>query len=301
MPCYNAAPFLEQAIRSVLEQAGPRLELIVVDDGSTDNSVAVAESLGPAVRVLHQQNRGPAAARNRGVQAAKGEFVAFLDADDVWLPRSLARRLRCFADDSQIGLVYGDFKYWHPARVGSQAWQSVPWLREVSIVKAQESGWLYPELLLDSLICTITVVMRRSVFDAVGGFDESLRTGEDYDLWLRVAQDWRCVRLDEPVAWYRLHKGGTTRVPREDCNQYQVVLRSMERFGVKGKRGAPLPGRLLNERLYKLCFDHAYLHFSRGQPVVAQRYFFRALLHSAFHPKAWAYLMWTTLRRLMRR
>ncbi len=300
MPCYNAAPFLEQSIRSVLDQAGPPLELIVVDDGSTDNSVAVAESLGSAVRVLHQKNQGPAAARNRGVQAARGEFIAFLDADDVWLPGSLARRLQCFAESPQIGLVYGDFKLWYPAREGSRAWQPVPWPRGASIVKAQESGWLYPDLLLDSFVCTITVLIRRTVFDAVGGFDESLRTGEDYDLWLRVAQDWRCVRLNEPVAWYRLHKGGTTRVPREECNQYQVVLRSIERFGTTNKHGADLPRRLLNERLYRLCFDHAYLHFQRGQSAIAQRYFFRALQHSVLHPKAWAYLLITRLGRLFR-
>jgi glycosyltransferase involved in cell wall biosynthesis len=300
MPCYNAAPFLEQAIRSVLDQAGPPLELIVVDDGSTDNSVAVAEGLGPAVRVLHQKNQGPAAARNRGVRAARGEFIAFLDADDVWLPGSLSRRLQCFGDDPQIGLVYGDFKLWHPARKGPQAWQSVPWPREGPIAKARESGWLYPELLLDSFVCTITVMIRRNVFDAVGGFDESLRTGEDYDLWLRVAQDWRCVWLNEPVAWYRLHKGGTTRVPREEPNQYQVVLRSMKRFGAKGKHGAVLPGHLLKQRLYRLCFDHAYLHLQRGKAAIAQQYFFRALQHSVWHPKAWAYLVFTKLDGLLR-
>jgi hypothetical protein len=75
----------------------------------------------------------------------------------------------------------------------------------------------------------------------------------------------------------------------------------MERFGTKGKRGSTLPRRLLHERLYKLCFDHAHLHFRRGQSAIAQRYFFRALRHSAFHPKGWAYLVLTMLRRLLRR
>ena len=298
VPCFNAARYLEQAIRSVLEQQGPTLEVIVVDDGSSDDSVAVAERQGPKVRVLKQANRGPAAARNRGVREAQGRFIAFLDADDLWLPGTLQRRLQCFDEAPDLGLVYGGFDLWHPERHGAPAWQAESRRHVDLAAQAERSGWIYPEILLDSLICIITVVVRREVFDAVGGFDEQLRTGEDYDFWVRVAQRYRCRRLDETVAWYRLHEGGTTRVPRPECNEYGVVLRALERFGTSGQRGVPLPRRLLDQRLYRLCFDHGYLHYWHGQSAVAQRQFAQALRHSAAHPKAWAYWLLAGAKRL---
>jgi glycosyltransferase involved in cell wall biosynthesis len=283
IPCFNAAAFIGDALRSVLDQQVAGIEVIVVDDGSADDSVAIAESFS-AVRVLRQANRGPAAARNLGVAHARASLVAFLDADDVWLPGKLESQLALLESEPKVAVAYGDFYFWRPQQ-GTQVLFTPP----PDIADAVSSGWLYPEILLDSLICIITAVVRRDVFDELGGFDEQLLTGEDYEFWIRVALRHRCLRVDQPVARYRLHEGGTTRVPRPISNEYLVVERAWRRHGLTGARGAALPVAALADRLYKLAFDHAYLHFWHGDARVAREHFARALGHVPMRPKAWAY------------
>jgi glycosyltransferase involved in cell wall biosynthesis len=281
IPCFNAAAFLAEALRSVLQQNMEGLEVIVVDDGSIDDSVAIARSFS-FVRVIEQANLGPAAARNRGVAQAGGRFVAFLDADDVWLPGKLASQLALLEQAPDAGVVYGDFYFWredirtsctHPSEFDA----------------AVRSGWLYPEILLDSLVCIITAVVRREVFDEIGGFDEQLRTGEDYDFWVRAALRYRCLKVAHPVALYRLHEGGTTRMPRPTSNEYQVVERNFRAHRLVGARGTSLPRSRLAARLHKLAFDHGYLHFWRGDTRVARRHFAQALTHAPWRPRTWAY------------
>jgi glycosyltransferase involved in cell wall biosynthesis len=295
IPCFNAAPFIADALRSVFDQQVGAIEVIVVDDGSVDDSVAIAESF-PAVRVVRQANRGPAAARNLGVAHARGRLVAFLDADDVWLPGKLASQLALLESEPQVSVVYGAFYFWRPQQ-GAETLVTHPPDMEAAV----RSGWLYPEILLDSLICIITAVVRRDVFDELGGFDEQLRTGEDYEFWIRVALRHRCLKVDRPVARYRLHEGGTTRVPRPTSNEYVVVERALRSHGLTGVRGAALPVARLAERLYKLAFDHAYLHFWHGEARVARQHFARALRHVPMRPKAWAYWALAVARQVLGR
>lgn len=291
VPCFNAAPFLAGALRSVLDQEGVAgLEVIVVDDGSSDESVAIARGFGAPVLVLEQANAGPAAARNRGIAAARGALVAFLDADDVWLPGKLASQLALLEQAPDAGVVYGDFYFWRPPQ-GRELVTHPP-----HTDAAVRSGRLYPQILLDSLVCMITAVVRREVFERIGGFDEQLRTGEDYDFWIRAALHTRCLKVAQPVALYRLHEGGTTRVPRSVSNEYEVVRRAAALHGVADAAGRVLPRERLNERLYRLAFDHAYLHYWRGDARVARRHFARAIGHAPRHLKAWGYWLLALLR-----
>jgi len=108
IPCYNAAPFLRETLESVLAQTHPPLEVVVVDDGSTDDSSRIAESFGPPVRVIRQQNQGESVARNRGIAAARGEWVALLDADDVWEPRKLEMQITALSDAHNVVCCYTD-------------------------------------------------------------------------------------------------------------------------------------------------------------------------------------------------
>lgn len=298
MPCFNAAQYLGEALRSVLDQGSLTLEVIVVDDGSSDDSVARARAFGPPVRVICQANAGPAAARNRGIREARGRYIAFIDADDVWLPGKLKAQLAAFEAYPDASAVYGAFLFWHS---GESATRDRPVVHPRGTVQAMQSGWLYPEILLDSLVCIITAMVRRELFEAIGEFDEQLRTGEDYDFWIRAARHGRCVRLDQPLARYRLHEGGATRVPHEKCNEYDVVMKAWQSHGLIGQRGVALPRPWLDARLYQLSFDHAYLHFWRGRLDVAQRQFARAIGHAPWHLRAWVYWGLAAARRVVSR
>lgn len=297
MPAYNARPYLEQAIRSVLDQDYPAIELIVVDDGSSDGTPDDAARFGARVRVLRQHNAGPAAARNKGMAAARGELIAFLDADDVWLPGKLSAQVRCLREHPAVAIVYGGFLRWCANADGAFAPPPAPLVAKPALpLVAGQSGWIYTDLLFDNIVHVITAMVRRPVLDCLGGFDETLRTGEDYDFWLRASRQFQAARLNQTLACYRLHAASTTRVPRAENNEYQVLRKMLEKYGATGPDGVSAAPSRVRGRLFQLCFSHGYFHYWRGSPGVAAQAFRAALGHAWWRPKAWAYWALSTFR-----
>lgn len=298
MPAYNARPYIGEAINSVLSQDYPYIELIVVDDGSTDGTAAYAEEFGDQVRVFRQANAGVAAARNKGLAEAKGGLIAFLDADDLWCPGKLSAQVAYLEKNPEIGGVYGKFIRWEGLADGTFP----PPLMEqkdssnVSIIAAH-SGSIYRELLFDNIVHIITAVIRRSAIEDIGGFDEGLRTGEDYDLWLRMSLTYRMDKLDRTLAYYRVHPQSTTAVPRAENNEYKVLMRILERAGPAGAGGAWKADKELRERLFRLCFSHGYFHYWRGSPAVAKNAFYQAIMHSPLRPRAFIYWVLAGLKQ----
>lgn len=295
MPAYNARQYITEAISSVLDQDYPHLELIVVDDGSSDGTPELAEGFGSRVRVVRQANAGPAAARNKGVSVARGEYIAFLDADDAWLPGKLSSQVAYLDVHSDIGLVYGDFRRWISQPDGS--FLPPPPILEtpgVPVVLAY-SGWIYSQLLLSNVVHIITALVRREALIQVCGFDESLITGEDYDLWLRLSRVMKMVKLNRTCAYYRIHSRSTTNVPREVNNELKVLLRAIENFGLTGPDGVRVDQDQLRRRIGSLYFDHGYLHFWKGKKSVAAESFRGAIRYSPIHIKSWVYFIFSSM------
>ena len=199
IPAHNATAFLGEALRSALDQTFEDLEIVVVDDGSTDATAALAASFGEVVRVILQPNRGPAAARNRGIREARGRFIAFLDADDLWDAEMVSSQVAALEADPAIGLVSTNCWYTDGRRL-------VPVVRTAQ--RIAHSGHVYRRLVRENFIVTSTVMARRECLDAVGGFDEALHVSEDYDLWLRLSRVYPFRFLDRPLARYRIHTQG---------------------------------------------------------------------------------------------
>ncbi|RLB02021.1 MAG: glycosyltransferase family 2 protein [Deltaproteobacteria bacterium] len=177
IPTYNRRDFLREAIRSVLEQSFRDFELIVVDDGSDDGTREMIQREFPGLLTyLYQENQGVSRARNRGLELAQGEFVAFLDSDDLWLPRKLERQMAFMQSQPKAQICYTD----------------EIWIRRGVRVNpkkkhAKYSGWIYPRCLPLCIISPSSALMRRGLLEEVGGFDEELPVCEDYDLWLRIS------------------------------------------------------------------------------------------------------------------
>ena len=194
IPCYKQAGFLAEAIESVLAQTHRHFEIIVVDDGSPDNTSGVAASY-PSVRCIRQENRGLSAARNMGLGVSKGEFLVFLDADDRLTTNSLESGLDCFRKFPVAAFVVGKHK-----RICAEGLPTT--IQHRRLIEKDH----YIELLRANYIgCPATVMYRRSVFDVVRGFDTTVNAASDYDLYLRIAQKFPICCHAEFVAEYRSH------------------------------------------------------------------------------------------------
>jgi glycosyltransferase involved in cell wall biosynthesis len=205
IPVYNGAEFVGSAIRSVLEQTERDLDLIVVDDGSTDDTREVVRRFDdPRLRLIEQSNAGPSAARNRGIAEARGEWVGFLDADDSWMPEKLAKHLECAAKHPEAGLIYSSVVV-----VGDDD-------SFIELLHARITGDALESLLFGNKISGggSSVTIRRDVFSRVGSFDPSIRFGEDWELWLRIASAFPFAAVDEPL---------TRRVERPDSYGMDAV------------------------------------------------------------------------------
>jgi glycosyltransferase involved in cell wall biosynthesis len=202
MPAWNREGFVREAVDSVLAQTFADFELLVVDDGSTDaTAAAVAAVSDPRVRCLREPHRGIGGTMNAGLRAACGRYVARLDSDDVWLPEFLATQVPILEARPGVGVAYARAQGMEAdGTLTAHVWGMAP---------------RYPDDHLRSMLwgdftCNITTVVRRELLEHVGGFDESLIAGEDWDLWLRVARETRFAFTDRVLARFRWHAGNLT-------------------------------------------------------------------------------------------
>jgi len=239
IPCYNAAAWITATLRSVFAQGWSALEVIVVDDGSTDESVARVKREFPQVRVLQQQNAGVAAARNAGILAAEGHWIAFVDADDHWLPGKLQAQMELLRSRPDARMAYTAWATW-------ESLDAEPSSSMLDAVRQQEtdltkwdgpSGWIYPELLLGCSVWTSTVIAHKDLLRELGGFDRALKVGEDYDLWLRTSRMTPILRVKRPLALYRLHPSSLTKQTPVANYEAAVVERALMRWGYTGPDG----------------------------------------------------------------
>ncbi len=211
VPAYQAEAFLGEALESALGQDYDRVEIVVVDDGSTDRTAGIAAAHG--VRVIRQRNGGPAAARNAGLAVARGELLTILDADDVWPRHRLSRQVEHMREHPHDGLVVG--------------------LTEAFVTPGQPRPAHYPRLPQPFPGHPSTMLVRRGIFELVGPFDESLRLSEDLD-WIARAGDAgvRFGRLDCTLLRYRIHADNTSRNPHAN----EVATMRALRASVRRKR-----------------------------------------------------------------
>ena len=197
IPNYNYSQYLREAIDSVLAQTYAEIEIIVVDDGSTDNSREVLESYGDRITAIFQENAGVSAARNNGVSESHGEYIAFLDADDAWFPTKIERELAIFENDARLGLVHvgvveidGDGNLLSEHKDGMDGQVADALLHfEGPVILGGGSGMMVP----------------RRVFDEIGGFDTRLSTSADWDLFYQIANRYSVGFVPEVLLKYRVH------------------------------------------------------------------------------------------------
>lgn len=288
---YNSEMFVAEAISSVLEQTCPADEIVVIDDGSTDQTRDVVASYAQnGVRYLYQENHGPGAARNYGLQETSGEMVAFLDADDVWLKDKNKIQLEYLSEHPEVALVSGLTWWWNVRKN----------LRAIAGRVPQSMEALRRDMMIDNKLGNPSrVMLRRSVLSEVGVFDPTIRWGQDWDLWLRIIARHQAAILPTPVMVYRWHEKNLSHtrrwersysywnVSRRAIRNYQPVwqqpllmLRSWSLFTLRRANYLEQNGLRWRAVVYAMAAFLAY-------PMDMGRSKFKTLLHAVVGDKVY--------------
>ncbi len=266
IPSYNGAAYIAQTLASVLAQPVDGLEVLLVDDGSTDATVAIAQGLNDArLRVIQLANGGVCKARNRGLAEARGRFICLLDHDDWWLPHKLPRQLQAMDRHPEAGVVFSSFVRWFPNAPGGtfappESLAACAEFQVTDDTDADFSGWIHHQFLLDCWMLTSTSMFRREVFERCGTFDESLPFSEDWDLWLRVAREFQFVQLRRPTTLYRMHASQGSGHHRPVDYRTRLLERTAAEHGLASR-----DGRAITRRQFRRQLARYHADFARGE------------------------------------
>lgn len=264
IPAYNAMTYLPQTLDSVLRQTFTDFEVLIINDGSTDNIIQWASEItAPRVKLISQENQGLPGARNTGIAHAQGEYIAFLDADDLWEPTKLDKQIHCFQENPNAGVVY--------------TWSLL--IDEYGkptgrIFASQAEGKIWRQLLETDVISNgSSATVRRDCFEVVGLFDRTLTSAEDLDMWLRIAAHYSFVVVKEPLTLYRQYSSSMSKNRQRMFQNLQTVIE-------KAFQAAPLEMLYLKNRAYaSITLNQAWWSVDEGDYKTARLWQRQAYLH----------------------
>jgi glycosyltransferase involved in cell wall biosynthesis len=287
---YNYGRFLPEAIDSVLAQTFTDYEIVVVDDGSTDNTAEVieryresSEQAGRLRYIRLEKNIGQPKAKNLGIRTSRGRFIAFLDGDDVWLPRKLEKQMPVFEKNGDTGVVYSDVMLF-------QGGQEFPETKRPPFAR----GKVTRNLIFDNIVPFSSAIVRRECFDRDGMFDESIPLAIDYELWLRLSVNWAFDYVPEKLIKGRV---GHTRLSSRADERTKIATRICDEFLSRNREKIDPSGSLRREWLALRCFREGCNNHHRNRRMLALRCYTRSLANSPFQPKVWKAILMLSLRR----
>lgn len=271
IPTRNREAIVTKAIDSVLNQTQQDFELIVVDDGSTDATQEIMRVYGNRLTCLRIDHAGPSAARNCGIAAAQADLIAFLDSDDLWMPRKLERQLAHYSSNADV-MISQTREVWirNGVRVNARAKHRM------------HSGWIYEHCLPLCIVSPSSVMIHRTVFEHVGLFDESMLACEDYDLWLRIAPHYPIHLIDEElIIKYGGHVDQQSRlIPALDRLRIKAICKSLDSGNLNTAQRAAAVAELQRK-----CRIYAAGCRKRAKESEAQEYEAKALSYTQPQPQ----------------
>lgn len=296
IPTYNRASMLGEAIESVLDQTYSDFEIIVVDDGSTDDTQQVVKAFDDTrIRYVFQENRGRSNARNHALSLAQGRYIAFLDSDDLFVPTKLERQVAALDSEPRFGMVY------------SSAVCSDEQGKELStcVFRASASGMIYRRVAFYVPLTIIlpTVMMRREVVTGVGGFDETMERFEDTDMWRRVARKYPILAMRQPLCTIRTHSGNELA-----SQNLEDIRRALDHYVRKVFAEDQDEGTLFLRRGAARLYAHyglAMIFLDSGRMASTRRFLIRSIKYWPFQARPYpalvvTYLHWRPLMSALR-
>lgn len=271
IPTYNRAPYIAETIESVLNQTYTDYEIIVIDDGSTDNT---REAVGPytdQIQYVVQENSGSSGARNHGLRLAQGQYIAFLDSDDVWLPDKLEKQITYMEAHPEAGLVYGPYQ---PVDSNLQPFGTPS--------ATPHHGDAYEDMLGGCVIATSNVLMRREATVQVGEFDPYLEMMQDIDYWIRTAQDYKIGVVHAVLNYQRIHRDNKPRDPRKIHHFSHYILD-------KHRAESEFSAVFWRKRMADVNFvqGNALLNYGSDNERTARQWFFHGMRLWPFSRRGW--------------
>jgi len=297
IPAYNCSRYIKETIESILGQNGATdIEIIVINDGSTDDTGEIARAFGEPVRVIDQANSGVCVARNHGIREAKGAFIALVDHDDYWLPNKLVNQLAAFESHPNVDVVFSGFVRWYGDNENGR-FESPSAFEEMGKpqgIDSEFSGWIYHQMLLDSWVLTSAALARSPIIVASGGFDESLPFSEDWDFWLRISRTSQFIKLREVTTLYRQHPNQGSRVTRPIDYRTRLLENASKKWGLCSQDGRCVTPERFKRQLASYCTSFGLGHL-RDEQGASRLVAAKSLL------KAWSIdpLNWRSLGYLM--
>ena len=261
---YNRAHYIKEAVDSVLAQTFKDYEIVIVDDGSTDATKQVLQEYGDKIRYFYQDNQGQAKALSHAVREAKGEYLAFIDDDDMWLPEKLAIQMQVFTTNGDIGLVASSMYLTDKNGNITSTWGKPADVKEN-----------FESLFEENIIGFPSVVVRKDLVNRVGGFDETLITTQDYDLWLRLSKICQFKCIDIPLIKWRIHGSN------KHQNKVQKLKDRLYIF-LKPENMAHLGYIKRRIRISKIYYTHAEYFQNMGLYDLASKTYFKSAVINPF-------------------
>ncbi len=284
IPTFNASGYLKDALESAFQQSFQDLEILVIDDGSTDDTAAVVGSFGSRVRFFQQEHAGPSRARNRGISEALGSYIAFLDADDIWLPQKLEKQLSLFEADPSLGLVTTGHQMFDEGGIYEPTWDKrADLFGDRNVARA---------IFIKSNVATPTVMVPQSVLVDVGVFEEEIDIGEDDNLWIRIASKYKVGLVDDILVRCRRREGSLTkdeaRLLRDVRKNISFLCERYPHVWTEIEDAVP-------EKLSRYYLALGYHHFHLEEFPEARAALRTAVSKRPRNATAWAYLLLTHL------
>ncbi|RJO59345.1 glycosyltransferase [Candidatus Parcubacteria bacterium] len=264
IPTYNYAQYIIETLESVINQTFKDLEIIVVDDGSTDDTKKVLEPYIQAktIKYIYQNNQGLAAARNTGIKNSQGRSITFLDSDDLFTNDKLLTLRAALKNSPDMAMAYGNHLLWTGQKIYKKP--------RFSNGRAP-SGWILPQLFLKPLMSVPTVLVERKCFEKVGLFNETLSTGEDWEMWQRIAAEFQIMYVDKITAYVRVHpKSMSTNFIKMGENKLKIKQSIYFRY--QSKLLANLSQRDIDRSFSEIYIDLSKHQILQGSKQVARKY-----------------------------
>lgn len=281
IPTYNRSGFLRQCVQSLRQCGYTKLEVIIVDDGSTENIAEGVRSFEPSCMLLRQKNQGPNAARNKGFGCAKGRYISFVDSDDQWLPGLAQKIIMLLEKYPEVDMIFTEAKMGNK-KDGYQSWINIageedffriPFSQTCEGLRIFDSTSLLKRMLIRNPVFIGAVIMRRESFARAGMFDATLRMAEDWEFWLRMAaSQMQLAYYNEPLANYTRHIGCTSNDHDQMGEGFYIALKKIRQ---KFPNLGPEEMRIIDSQLRFHLFSQGYGAYDRGDYQLARKRFLR--------------------------